>query len=123
MLFYFVYLYHFPGDENIVIDTSGHLPHYLNCSTSLISVPENSFGDDVMTVFPNPSSQKVYIRFSTHDVFDVRMEDMQGRIVCQLKNISEKTEINSRNFSEGIYFIRAQSKSGKEINRKFLICR
>ncbi len=42
MLFYFSYTGYQPGDENMVIDTSSHTPHHLDCETNtVISAVEN----------------------------------------------------------------------------------
>jgi hypothetical protein len=39
MLVYFAYLPYQTGDENIVIDTAPHMPHYMNCVPEPLSLP------------------------------------------------------------------------------------
>ncbi len=123
MLFYFVYVFYQVGDENIVVDTTGHFPHYLNCTSVLSSVTENNPENDAMKIFPNPASQSFFVQFSGSENHTLEIKDLQGRSVVVRKDVFGKSEIDLRNLSEGIYFIHALSESGKDLNRKLVIAK
>lgn len=128
MLFYFVYTQYQPGDENIIIDTTGHLSHYQNCS-SFNAVEENSFAQDI-SIFPNPANSRVTICLHagfTKAIQRVTLKDLMGHVVIQ-KEIADKTadgklELDVRALSNGLYFIEAVMENGKAVNKKLLISR
>ena len=119
MLFFFVYLVYQPGDENILVDTSGHLPHYLNC-TSLTSVGEISSAENLMDVYPNPAKEFMSVSFNRPGIYNISISDITGKIVYQT-TVNGSTEISTRNFCSGLYFIRAEADNQNVIYRKLLI--
>ncbi|MBK7147508.1 MAG: hypothetical protein IPH78_01490 [Bacteroidetes bacterium] len=56
MLIYFGYLLYQNGDENIIVDTSSHLAHYLDCEPEALVSGVNDAVTDLprLTVAPNP---------------------------------------------------------------------
>jgi len=119
MLFFFVYLVYQLGDENILVDTSGHLPHYLNC-TSLTSVGEISSAENLMDVYPNPAKDFMSVSFNRPGIYNISISDIAGKIVYQT-TVNGDTEISTRNFCSGLYFIRAEADNQNVIYRKLLI--
>ncbi len=121
LLFYFVYVAHQAGDENIVVDTSGHMDHYLNCSSLVAGISENHSLNGDFLVYPNPSAQEFNIEFPPRENFNITVRDMHGRTVCERKNLFGKTKINSGSFSEGVYLVHAVGSTGNEYYKKLLV--
>ncbi len=125
MLFYFVYTFYQAGDENIVVDTSGHLPHYLSC-TSITSVKENDFEYEI-SFFPNPANQYLKINFDSRLTgTEFSIYDIPGKKIMRAtikSNDDGALLLNVGSLNNGFYFIRLVTDSGKVINKKLLISR
>ena len=130
MLFYFVYVLYQPGDENIAVDTTGHLEHYLNCS-SFTAVAENAQEED-FTMYPNPSTGILFINAGnagsySHKITSVNIFDVLGKDVYTIDVPSDMTgtgiRIDLSSLQPGVYSIHAGFESGKAVNRKLVIAR
>lgn len=92
------------------------------CYVNVSDLPVN---DEIMTVFPNPSNELVYVSLPcTWDSQDVKIEivDISGRII-RARNINAAPGTSLLNVSElhpGVYIIRATSKSGATLSCRFL---
>lgn len=123
MLFYFVYTAYFPGDENIVIDTTGHLPHYLNC-LSVTSIEEDALMNGGLDAFPNPASNKLTLRDKQNKINSLSIYEMAGRQLITLEKISgNETEVDIHELKVGIYLLKVIGESGKEAYKKIVINR
>ncbi len=69
-------------------------------------------------IYPNPAQQTFTVELSQEN-FDLIISDLTGRKIYEQKNISGKTQIDSRSFISGIYFV--QATNGKNILNKKLI--
>jgi hypothetical protein len=123
MLFYFVYVLYQAGDEGIVIDTSGHLPHYQDCS-SFTAVPDNDFESQLL-IYPNPARGIVTIENNNFQIDMVSVADVYGKQV-RLKDFSsggKRTDIkiNIADLESGIYFVQVAGAHGKIANRKLVV--
>lgn len=123
MLFYFVYTAYFPGDENTVIDTSGHIPHYLNC-LSLTSIDEDGLMNGGLDIFPNPASNKLIVTDKQLKIKSMSIYDMTGRQLINFEKISRsEIEVDIHEMKVGIYLLKVIGESGKEAYRKIVISR
>ncbi len=70
-------------------------------------------------IFPNPAQNSFTVQLFSANNFDLIITDAAGRIIHEQKNISGKTQIESKNFNSGIYLV--QAKYGKTIISKKII--
>ena len=71
------------------------------------------------SVYPNPvSAGKITIESNTAEsIENIRIVDLQGRLVKTVQPDGQKTEINVSGFAKGIYNINLQTKSSVETRR------
>ena len=72
MIVFFAYTYYLPGDENIVVDPNVSVP----------AITERSFE---WSLYPNPTNDVLTVKTfaSRFENFDVRVTDVEGRIVLR----------------------------------------
>jgi hypothetical protein len=89
---------------------------------SPISVQNCYFGNEVLSIFPNPAKNAININFSgdSEQVTNTKILDLFGRQIYQ--SSSFQSAINIENFEDGIYFLQLLLKS-ENITRKFLIAK
>ncbi len=85
--------------ENNCSDTS-------SCYQLLPLSLNNIIQPDVLKIYPNPTSSKVFIEYKDDKFFNYSITDMSGKIILKSEiNYQYKTEINLENFETGVYFI------------------
>jgi hypothetical protein len=89
---------------------------------SPISVQNCYFGNEVLSIFPNPAQNVININFNgdIEQVSDTKILDLFGRQTYQ--SSTYQSAINIENFEDGIYFLQLMLKSGN-ITRKFMIAK
>ena len=89
---------------------------------SPISVKNCYFGNEVLSIFPNPAQNVININFNgdIEQVSDTKILDLFGRQTYQ--SSTYQSAINIENFEDGIYFLQLMLKSGN-ITRKFMIAK
>ncbi len=125
MLFYFIYTSYQPGDENIVIDTSSHTAHHLDCepSTTISSVETPVHVLDFQ-VFPNPAGDFFNIEKSFDEVTYLRLTDFTGRVVLDKTFAGTTEQIVLANLMPGIYTASLFLENGQLVgSRRVLVVR
>ena len=87
---------------------------------SVISAVDNVSSQNQL-IYPNPVKDILFVE-STDIIKSVEVYDVSGKII--LKKNSEnksKVELNMSQFQHGIYFLKVYEKSGREVNKKFII--
>lgn len=74
---------------------------------------ETSANSVSMIVYPNPANDKLFIA-SNKNVLNIRLTDMQGKLVFENSNINE---INTREFEDGIYILNIETPDGFVVKR------
>lgn len=116
MLIYFTYTVYFPGDENIVIDTSTVKPTHNNCDyTYLVGLDDQEL--DVNQPFPNPTDGPISLHLPENVLFDVVVIDATGRNVRQMSSVSGQTLLDMAGLGMGLYQVRVSSKHGQTVYR------
>jgi len=89
---------------------------------SPISVKNCYFGNEVLSIFPNPAQNIININFNgdIEQVSDTKILDLFGRQTYQ--SSTYQSTIIIENFEDGIYFLQLMLKSGN-ITRKFMIAK
>ena len=75
-------------------------------------------GPDKINIYPNPTKENVYVSNLKEDNVDLKIYDINGKIVMQQK-ISNKEYLNVSKLSNGIYQLTFEGKNWKE-NRKLI---
>jgi hypothetical protein len=80
MQVYFSYLYAFPGDENIIVDTTTVKPTYMGCN--FVGIDDINGAHAQFKVYPNPSNDFVNISFEQFENADVKLSlvDVSGKV-------------------------------------------
>jgi len=76
-------------------------------------------GDSNFSIFPNPSSDKILLAFSSSEKKQIQITNTLGQIVLATTINSQQEEINLRNFPRGIYLVMVKTDS-QTIEKKFL---
>ncbi|MEI6312122.1 MAG: T9SS type A sorting domain-containing protein [Bacteroidota bacterium] len=119
MLIYFGALLNFPGDENMIIDTSTIKPTYANCNYRATAINDPEEGGNVFEFYPNPSSD--FIEINMNQLVDkIKIFNVYGALVDELNTTNAtSTTIHVSTFPKGQYYISAYDKTG--IHTKKLI--
>ncbi len=106
MLIYFAYTLYFPGDENIIIDSSFFFTGIIPVKNSVITTPQ------LYDPVPNPSSGLVMYQYflPSATTVTISITDMQGKLVRKEKqemvsNGLVTANLNMEDFPSGIYFL------------------
>jgi hypothetical protein len=90
--------------------------------TNALSIDENQSNIEDIIVYPNPTSDVVYINLpNNNEVNLIKIFDVTGKVIYsnEYKNI-EKIEINVSNFKKGIYFISVNNQT-KTFQKKLIV--
>jgi hypothetical protein len=96
-----------PG--NVWSNADGDVDYHQNIWFHLTSIPSSAtnFNATNIKLYPNPAKDKMNIAFSnTNNVNSIRITDLTGRIVYTktIANNTNAIEVNTNNYSPGIYF-------------------
>lgn len=104
MLFYFAYTSYQLGDENIVVDTASHYPHYQDCEThTFVSAVAEASQTLDFQLFPNPVSDFLTVKKSFHAAAQLRLMDFSGHLILSQKLVSPSEKISLSDLPPGIY--------------------
>ncbi len=111
MQVYFSYLYAFPGDENIIVDTVTTHPTYLGCN--FVGIEDINGAMAQFKLYPNPSADFVNVSFDQFQSGDVKLSlvDLSGKVVAEYlqPNVGVGTFFKSldvHTVPAGMYFVR-----------------
>ncbi|MEX1189363.1 MAG: T9SS type A sorting domain-containing protein, partial [Bacteroidia bacterium] len=78
---------------------------------------------DRLKVFPVPASEYVQVQLpiETNEEFNLTVYDLSGRTIKFIQVNSNLSSINISNLNSGIYFIEANTISGKTFTNKFIV--
>ncbi len=86
----------------------------LNSTVGLIKFEEV----ENFTFYPNPARDQIRIKGA--ELYDIRISDILGSIVTEIKNITGETTINLDNLPKGIYSVQALSTSQTRVCKLIL---
>lgn len=102
MLFYMSYLAYKNGDENIIIDTATHQPHYNNCVTKNVSIRNTSI-DNLVRLYPNPTNNIINIVLQNKSPYSIEIYNILGEKMVSENNLES---LNIIEWTNGIYFVK-----------------
>lgn len=109
MLVYFSYTLHFPGDENIVIDTSTTVQTHNDCDFSVVGLDEGSSVSSFST-YPNPTDGLVQLGLPDGFEGVVRVSDMMGRTVLSQQFTGRALDLSG--LMNGVYHLTMETEGG-----------
>jgi len=107
MVFYFGYTLYQNGDENTVIDPSGHAVHHAGCAMAHLSI-EDIATPNPWQPFPNPARDHWHVN-APDDAWRLRVTDGLGRILFD--GLPPQT-LDVSMWPSGIYMAEMQTKRG-----------
>lgn len=90
---------------------NGYYPS-LNLSTLNTETPELKLQ---VKVFPNPTTESIYIFHPTEQFFEVRITDVNGKQILQTA-LQKQQPLNVQTLSTGTYLITVTTKGSKQTN-------
>lgn len=115
MLVFFSYTLYFPGDENIVVDTSTiHENHF--CASQVVGLDEQEEEKD-LSLYPNPANNVVQINLPRSTNAVLTLTDMYGRLVREIDYRERFIDVSS--LAEGVYMV--SLKDGNRLLTKRLV--
>ena len=87
---------------------------------SVISAVDNVSSQNQL-IYPNPVKDLLFVE-STDIIKSVEVYDVSGKTILKKTDENKsRLELNMSQFQHGIYFLKVIEKSGREVNRKFII--
>ncbi|MFZ6052967.1 T9SS type A sorting domain-containing protein [Halocola ammonii] len=90
----------------------------------MISVGENTIGEDDVTIYPNPASDRITVRFEKGNSIPKRivLKNMLGQEVLPVVNSTEKEiHIETHELPRGVYVIVITTANGSRSSKKLVI--
>ncbi len=124
MIVYFSYLYGFPGDANIIVDTVTTHPTYMGCN--FMGIEDQIAANAQLNLYPNPTGYDFYIKYDQLEESDlsIKIIDITGRVVFQM--VQPEVEAGSyvknipvENLLPGTYSVQIANNRG--VSNKTLI--
>lgn len=111
------------GNRNPYIDSINFVCHvnfanmsYVTCNVGMEEKLAANF-----TVFPVPTSAKLYAQVNGLDIVEYSITDMQGRIIQSSSNVQVPVlELATSNFKSGMYILKVGTSYG-QVQREFII--
>lgn len=77
---------------------------------------------DKMSIYPNPTSEMLFIRYRTQDDLDgnITIRDINGRVIVDMKNVRLNENIQKIDMStlpKGVYFLQIDTDRGRVIEK------
>ncbi len=87
------------------------------CKTTTVVNEIATNGD--MLIYPNPASDKIFIKLNTTAISNVEIFSMDGRVLYKnsIQSNRNLAEINIAGFSTGVYFVRIDNASGAMVKK------
>ncbi|MFN0188698.1 MAG: T9SS type A sorting domain-containing protein [Bacteroidia bacterium] len=94
---------------------------YFNTSgstTTSINEPSTNLG---ISIFPNPTSDLLHIKFSDQKNYQLKLVDVAGRILKVYDNLNTETQISTSSLRSGIYLLQFTNDNGIVYTQKVLV--
>jgi CubicO group peptidase (beta-lactamase class C family) len=73
-----------------------------------VGLTENAIPEKLITVYPNPTNGLVHIEIPNQNIQNIKVYDLQGQLIKE----TNQSPFNLSNYSNGPYFIKAQTNQG-----------
>jgi plastocyanin len=106
--------------DNVMGDTTLNFSHNTNFTDINLSTGiEEDLGENNLSVYPNPASQKVFVSLNNvnESDFTVHIYNLAGKqlVHSKLKNTNSPVEFDISEFESGLYFMRIETLQNSDI--------
>ena len=117
MLIYFSYTIHYPGDENIVIDTSTVVQTHNNCDFRVVGMED---GPDMprLLSYPNPTDGLLQLGIPESFTGLIRVTDPLGRAVLSAPYTGRAIDLSG--LVNGMYHVTIETEGGSSTSKVLL---
>jgi hypothetical protein len=77
----------------------------------------NTSNNTTVKVFPNPSSDQLYVQTNSNDAFDVRIMNVAGQVVYVANKVSGLQTIQTQQWETGIYMLQLSNAQGSQVHK------
>jgi len=105
-------------------DGSGTVLARIDIDDNIVSVNEEQFTKHAITLFPNPSSDVLYVNASQEDAikYDIEIYSVVGKKLMSFENtLLNNYSINVSAFANGVYIMKLKSDSKTITSKKFVV--
>ncbi len=104
------------GTTNVIWTVTDDAGNQETCNFDILvnaySVGINTTLENNFTIYPNPTSGILFLKGLPDEPAEIRISDLNGKIIKEFKSHSNIEEINIQNKPTGVYFIRINTKKG-----------
>lgn len=109
-----------PNNCGRLIGTSDKVFRFID-DKCFVGLEERDLSDK-MSIYPNPTSEMLFIRYRTQDELkgDISLRDLSGRIIYNLQNVKLNENIQKIDMNElpkGVYFIQIDTPKGRVVEK------
>jgi len=88
-----------------------------NCTT--LSINHNIFNDDNIEIFPNPTSDYLYVKTVNSPIQKLTIHNIDGKLLFEKQSNQNNEKLNLNNFAKGTYIITI-NQNNNTISKKFI---
>ncbi len=127
--FYFptILALHETSDGDLVLGGSfgkfDDVEHYnvVKLKRSTVGTSDAAAQRDLLRLWPNPASNKVFLALPGHTLIRAILRDMQGREVLSVQLKGDRTEVDVSHLPKGMYLLRATETGGGVYVKKLVV--
>jgi hypothetical protein len=94
------------------------LPTFNAVNTCLASI--NELSEATFSIFPNPTSNSFTLQLNENKAVNLKIYDIQGRIVFQTEEVEMEQTIDASNWHSGYYIVSLQTEKGQIQTKKLV---
>jgi len=104
------------GGHGLISGTAKVLYNVNQLETSIINEFSNDNRDDILSVYPNPANEKVFIKTPTNSYNNkISIYTLTGEWIKEVNSTQLITEIDISNLPDGIYLIKLKTNEGSRV--------
>lgn len=115
------YEYTFREDINGTWGTWYPGSFYFNTSEGITTSLDDPTTDIKISIFPNPTSDLLNIKFHDQKNYQMKLLDVAGRILKVYNDLNTEAHISTQNLRNGIYFLQFTDAKGLVFTHKVLV--
>ncbi len=110
------------GSDTLNLNPGGGQPYFIakyNCNGTSVATSEIQNPKSEITLYPNPATNNLTIAFGKNiKKVVITITDITGKLICtSTTSETEKMEVNTSGFAEGVYIVKIQTGDGVEMKK------
>ena len=108
------YIFDLPGDNVSEMKLQYYKKGQDECGSSYLPSSIKTNSENEYSIYPNPAQNEIFILHEKNsDILDVKIYDLQGRLVKAIILNSDNSKINLSELSEGSYLLKINTKKNR----------